>query len=309
MIDLFSVIEKWNIPEVIDQIKLKDKEFKLRCVDETEYFLKARENVDKIYAEEQLLIFLKNNDIPVSVPLRTKDNTLYVSSDGENYCMYKFIKGEHLKYELFQDTKKAVKLYGYVLGKLHKALGKYKGKTDGIKDMDLYNDVFNWAIPTIIEQLKDSKVNNILQDLSNEMKNIFNALPKQYIHRDFHGQNVLFEGDKWVGLIDFDLCVRGYKVFDIGYILTSILVTDFSNEEYRNNWLTLIPILIDSYTKENDLTNAEKRGIWYIFMSIQLIFTAYYLGVKNEKLAKQNLEVFYWLYDNRNTINRFIELR
>jgi Ser/Thr protein kinase RdoA (MazF antagonist) len=308
MADLFNVIEKWNIPEAVEQIKLKDKGFKLKCVDGTEYFLKAKENVDKIYSEEELLIFLKNNDIPVSVPLRTKDNSLYVSSESVNYCMYKFIKGEHLNYESYEDIKKAVKLYGCVLGKLHSVLNKYKGNANNIEDMDLYHDVFNWAIPTIIEQLKDSKVNSILKDLSNEMKNIFNALPKQYIHRDFHGENVLFEGSKWVGLIDFDLCVRGYKVFDIGYILTSILVTDFSNKEYRNNWVTLIKILIDSYSKENSLTETEKQAIWYILISIQLIFTAYYFGVKNEKLANQNLEVFYWLYDNKDIIHRLADV-
>lgn len=59
-----------------------------------------------------------------------------------------------------------------------------------------------------------------MDNIAKEMIDIFAKLPKQYIHRDPHGRNILFQGDRFIGFIDFDLCKIGYKVFDLCYVMT-----------------------------------------------------------------------------------------
>ncbi len=49
-------------------------------------------------------------------------------------------------------------------------------------------------------------------------------LRRGLIHGDFHGRNVLFEGDTVVAVLDFDFCGVRPRVFDLGYALVFSLL-------------------------------------------------------------------------------------
>ncbi len=49
-------------------------------------------------------------------------------------------------------------------------------------------------------------------------------LPRGLIHGDFHGRNVLFDGDRIAAVLDFDFCAVRPRVFDLGYPLVFSLL-------------------------------------------------------------------------------------
>ncbi|MFW5894921.1 MAG: phosphotransferase enzyme family protein [Bacillota bacterium] len=299
--NLKNILSHWSIADLADHETIKENAIKIICEDGRNYFLKERPSVDRIHTEEALLKHLQGHGIPTMPPIRTKEGLPYLSLEGKHYCLYPYLEGEHLTYETFEETKEAVKHYGGVLGRLHKALNSYEGRSDAIQSMDMVGEVFDFAVP-IMKEDNDPKLKSILDELGRNLKDTYKPLKKQYIHRDFHGQNILFKDSQCTGLIDFDLCVKGYRIFDIAYLLTSILSSDFNDQTFRDHWLYLIPLMLESYEEENRLEENEKQALWHTFLSIQLLFVAYFTREGLNALVKQNLEMLYWLYNHDKAI-------
>ncbi|MCK5129374.1 MAG: phosphotransferase [Clostridiales bacterium] len=306
-----NIAMEWDIPDIKEEVAIKDDKdrfvYKLICEDNTEYLLKTKNNVQQIDAEAELLTYLADNSIPIAVPLRTRDNRLFATYLDNNYVLYKFINGNHIRCESFDEYAEAARVYGSVLAKFHKVIKNYVGNIEYIKDMNLHNQIFTWALPIIEKQQRYAKIRDIVFEIKDDLSEVFIDLPKQFIHRDFHEDNILFDGKRLIGIIDFDSCMIGYKVYDICYILTSILLNDLDSIEFKANWIKLIPILLNSYLKENELEDCEISSLWYIFLASQLTFIAWAITQDNEKLLNDNLQGFYWIYENRNEIIGQIE--
>jgi Ser/Thr protein kinase RdoA (MazF antagonist) len=65
------------------------------------------------------------------------------------------------------------------------------------------------------------------------------TLPQTVIHRDPHPGNMLFEDGYLSGVLDFDLMMRGPRIFDPCYCATSMLLAQFLDERHREYWLDL----------------------------------------------------------------------
>lgn len=69
-----------------------------------------------------------------------------------------------------------------------------------------------------------------------EFAPIYEDLPKHMIHRDFHPGNVLFKDDRLSGIVDFELTVKGIRIFDPCYLATSILVSCIDDKKKLDQW-------------------------------------------------------------------------
>lgn len=49
----------------------------------------------------------------------------------------------------------------------------------------------------------------------------------------------------------------------------------------------------------------ELQSIWYVMLSIQVIFITYFVQLKD--LLKLNEEMFFWIFANKETIEELIE--
>ncbi len=302
MLEIYGLIKNWGLKDV-EQIESVNKEsgstkFIATTGESGKYLLKSVHNEARIEVEEDLLQYLASLGIRVLVPLRTVDDRLVVEHGSNKYCLYEYIEGEHLEYDTIEKLCFAAERLGEVLGLLHKALQNYNNESEHIKDMNLYNTIFKWALPLMGEKMEGSDIFRAIDERRENLKKVFERNSKQFIHRDFHGENVMFKDGEFIGVIDFELCMIGYRIFDIAYLMTSMLVGNFKNKEYRLQWLSAIPILLESYDKVKALTIEERQDIFYMFISVQLIFTAYYLNMDKMEESQSNLEMCKWFLEN-----------
>ena len=311
MKEIYEIIKNWGLTErcTIDRIdRIAGKPMFIVNKTETEkYMLKNTEDEDRLHVEEDMLLYLRREGVLVFPPIRTKENKLVVKSGGLSYCLYKYIAGEHLEYDSPEKLDFAAKSFGSILGNLHKALEGYNNDSSAIKDMNLQLSVFGWALPKIEKEMQDKDLCDKIMKRKEKLRESFERNKKQFIHRDTHGDNLLFRNGKFIGILDFEICMVGYRIFDMGYMLTSMLVGDFYDELFRVNWLHALPILVESYNTVNPLTSDEREDIYTILLSNQLIVTAYYLGNENKKTAQKNLDMCKWFLENEEEIKSRIK--
>lgn len=306
MNNLAGVLRNWGHNQITEVIKVNNTN-RATCLlftfaDETKYLLKSVRNEEKLLLEEDMLIFLIDRGITVSPPLRTKDNSLCVQYQNNKFCLYKYISGDHLQFKTREQITYAGKKLGCILAKLHSALKSYDIEETITVDMDLHNQIFNCAIPNIKNAYPDMSLHSLIEARKNTLATTFRYLPKQFIHRDFHPNNVLFNNGFFAGIIDFELCTKGYRTFDIGYLLTSLLSEYFEYDDYKNNWLTAARIIVSSYNAVNVIAKEERKALFQMLISIQLIFISYCIDINNMQQANKNLDMLHWFVDNEQLV-------
>lgn len=298
----FDLSQVWNV-EKIDLIKeIRENVMKITTVTNKKYILKIKKDLKRVYDEFELLRFLKSRGLTVAPPIKTINNEIIFTHGTDNYCLYEYLEGENLYYNYIDNNTEVLRNYGVALGKLHKLLLEYKPNKNQIEDMNLKESIFNWAIPEILKNQTDFMNKDIIEKIKNEMKSFYEKLPKQLIHRDPNNQNILFKDGKLSGFIDFELCMKGFKAFDICYMMTGILMEGFAEVKNRNKWLDLISEITEGYETENKIEDIEKESFWFMFLSIQLTFSAYFYSISNKEIAEINLKVLYWIVDNKKQI-------
>lgn len=167
--------------------------------------------------------------------------------NGAHYEAYKKVEGDiHWNLTDNQIREKATALALYhaaVAGQdfgyrdlkaqtLEKILGDFKA----LKEQPAKN-------PVIDALQKDNM--HLYERFAQEVEKKASQVP-QYsllLHGDFHSGNVVYQGDRLIGIIDFDNVAYGPRVFDIAYAAPS-------DEKYSN--------FIEAYHAENPLTEQER---------------------------------------------------
>ena len=74
----------------------------------------------------------------------------------------------------------------------------------------------------------------------------------------------------------------------------------------RSRWPALLAALVEGYANHNPLSAAERSALWYVLLSIELIFAAYFVRVKDVKGITQNVGALFWIYENRDRIQALV---
>lgn len=192
------------------------------------------------------------------------------------------------------------------MAELHIGLSKI---TDEIKgkivafDNDLIAELNGWVIDEIDKYVKKSTLDkneiNIFKECINELLNGFRndyyKLPRQVIHRDFHGGNIIFKDEDIVGVIDFDLSQINARLFDICYLCTGSLTTIFNDTEMRDKWIQFIKAFIQGYQSVNKLTYHEIKSMKNMMLSIEIVMVAYFAREGYEDIANNNIKMANYL--------------
>lgn len=110
--------------------------------------------------------------------------------------------------------------------------------------------------------------------------------------------NMLFEDGELTGFIDFDISTHGIRIFDPCYCSTAMLMQDFKEQAWREQWFGLFSALIQGYRSGTELTEQEQYALFPVLLAIEFIFTAYFKEI-NEPVARLNLDALMWLFDQR----------
>ena len=127
-------------------------------------------------------------------------------------------------------------------------------------------------------------------EYTHQFGELYEKLPKQMIHRNMNLSYVYLDGEKMVGVTDFELSEYSLRLFDVCYAATGILSENFvDTDEVMAKWLLLYQNIVRGYDTVIGLMEEEKQALPYVVLSIQLICVAYFSEKEQfAELAKVN---------------------
>ena len=299
-----KLLKNWNIGNVstIEPISSYWGKTSLVTTADGKYFiLKEKQSLYKAKQEFNLLSNLSNSGAPVAIPICPIGGDHYLLVDGKTYCLYPKLPGKAIEEHYAGDATARAKSFGNAVAFLHSCLLKSES-ISGIPELKLIEQIQEWAIPCIRkngEVVDGYAVEETWNTFERGMVQLEDDLPKQLIHRDLHPANMLFENGRLTGFIDFDMIVSGFRIFDVCYCATSILVGGFQDSAKREKWSDILYALVDGYQEMCPLSLIELQAIPGTLAAIELLFMAFGLETQAEGAAKCNASVLDWLSRNK----------
>ncbi|MED1106321.1 phosphotransferase enzyme family protein [Bacillus paramycoides] len=298
-----EIAKSWFHDEHVTATVIQSKVTKVTCNNKA-YILKEKGSIKQLLVEQNVLEQLDEKGIRVQKLVKTKNDERYVFYKEKYYCLYEYVAGSVLEIKDTEKLKELGSTIGEELANLHQALNSVGNVSELIK-RDLYKVLYEWAMP-ILEK-NEQVQRDVIQQMNNlhkKFKEKVQLLPKQIIHRDMHLSNVIFQDNEFQGFIDFEFLEENVRVFDLSYCFTSVLSELYMDETLRRNWLQIVRTIFEGYNKQNALTREEVQTIWYVMLSIQIIFITYF--VQSIDLLKLNEEMFLWIFANKEEIEEVI---
>lgn len=217
--------------------------------------------------EHALLRHALEKGWPVAVPLRTNDGPTVVRAGDASWSLFPFLLGEPAPYELL--PMKHVK--GRLLARFHTDMADFavtEQRPDSGRTWELdvfaragghesFNELlrrFEVDYPELGAAVRREKYRS-LRELS---RLGYGDLPSIVIHRDFHHDNLLFDGGELTGLLDFDLACWDAAVCDIAASLT---LECLAAPDYDSIDLAMARPFLEGYTAQRPLRAEEARLI------------------------------------------------
>ena len=274
------------------------------------YVLKAGERVP-LLKNLKIQKALAAQGFTAATPIVTKSGAEYL--DGKQiFTLTHKIPGAPLgKDERFGDTRREFGIkYGKSIAGLHRALAKLEDEIMP-DETNLYSQVTEWAMPNVKKQNEQWGLglsDEFFSDYTETFGAIFAKLPRQLIHHDIHPSNILFENGVVSGFIDFDLCERNVRLWDPCYCSTGILCEWRDVDNIQDKWPDVLAGVMHGYDSVNHLTPEEKRAVFYVICSIQMICAAYFESVEEfRELAKTNREMLQFISGKKEYIMRIFD--
>lgn len=263
----------------------------------TDYVIKFTPHLGKLKNHIALSKSIENVGLFAATPIKTKDDSEYVQ-DGELYfCLTRRLDGRQINADdMYEgDYKEKARFVGEIIGQLHLALKKADAT---VNEVNLYENVVNWALPKAKEVLNLS--DKLCNDYQDTFGKLYTNLPIQIIHRDPNPGNIICNNDKW-GFIDFELSEKNLRIYDPCYAATAILSESFSEHDPSKlgKWLDMYQNIIYGYDNVVKLREEEYKSLPYVILSNQLICVAWFSEQEKYKdMLEINQEMTNWLIEN-----------
>ncbi len=255
--------------------------------DKGKYIIRIPSNDDEVWIEKtcdimfRLLRYLKNKKFPYKIPEPVKNKKgFYLQKINKKYIwVYEYLEGKVCKRvnsKQFKEIAKASAMF-YRYSKNF----NYKKK----KNKDLYQ----WMLKDFEKIKKNKPQDNVSKFVLKNLEFVEDLLKKlskynlenkiTIVHADFHQENVIFEGNKIVGIIDFD---------DLGWhsrakeLMVSIRRTNYLKG--RRFTQKKKDIFLKEYEKYEKIPKKEKNLIvpWLIY-DYCIVFWWFYFEMKKQK--------------------------
>ena len=237
--------------------------------------------------------------LQASLPVATRDGEFLVQEADVYAMLCRRVHGAKMsgKSMFAEGDVEAAYRFGTLIGKLHMALVQLNAGL--CKENHLYHTVRDWALPAV--QKKMNLPQELVAEYTHQFLELYEKLPKQMIHRNMNLSYVHLDGNKMVGVTDFELSEYTTRLFDVCYAATGILSENFADtEEGMERWLQLYQNMVKGYDEAVTLTEDERRALPYVVLSIQLICVAYFADKEQfAELANVNERMLMRLMDCR----------
>ncbi len=215
------------------------------------YVLRIYQNTadpERVRYEHALLTRLEriglSFSVPAPIPTRAGATLLPVAADGEQLlaALFPLIPGQHP----YDATLARWRVCGAALAELDRALG---GVTiPAPRGMPLpfgQLSEIHAAVPAPLEiagllpleREERAQAARIVGDLMATAPALYSSLPRQIVHRDFDASNILMEGGRVTGVLDFEFAGPDLRALDLARSLSQFTVSPWSSPEGWS-WVT-----------------------------------------------------------------------
>lgn len=257
------------------------------------WIIKVYDDLRQMERNIKILTVLRGCNIPVAEILPTKAGEKYVAQEGRYFLATGKLPGSKIV-DLREEA--AVRRMGAAIARLHQAFLRCEKELD-FWDNSLLKEMQGWIRENLEQNGWQIVGKEEYEKAAESLERIYDDLPKQLIHRDVHFGNFLFYEGNLSGYIDFDLSQRNIRIFDVCYFLAGLLAEETEVPLTKEEWLRNVQAVIDGYESVTLLTAEEKAAIPCVMECIEILFTAYCVGTKDMKCAREAYEIFRLIQD------------
>lgn len=297
--ELMSVLAQWGLT---GELEIEEEyEGHVWTVNE-DYILKMTQSGEEIKNNLLVTSLLTEVGIPAQKVVETVSKERYVQVNEDYYVLVTKLKG-HVLVDYYEGDYVSRAFYlGQCLASLHEKLKQIEVNYE-LWDNKMTDELSGWVKEEILHYLNHCSLPQQeleqFKIIKSKFETCFNELyvqlPRQVIHRDFHGGNLIFQDEKLVGYIDFDISQINARLFDVCYLCTGALVGVFNEPEKREKWIHFSKKVIEGYESQTSLTREEYQSLKYMMIAIEFIMIAYFAKAGNEEVANTNVQMVNWI--------------
>lgn len=263
------------------------------------YILKVYEEPEALQRNVITMKTLRGAGVLVPEIMELPDGKAYVKRDDYYYILTTKLQGESAaKPSLYSNN--WFFYFGTILAKLHVAFLECE-KHVSYWDNSLLEEMNGWVKKNLTDYKTEYLEESEVQEAIDELAAFYEDLPRQLIHRDVNLGNFLFQKGEFSGYIDFDLSQKNIRIFDLCYVLLGLLLEEDGLME-AHRWYEIIRQVVRGYDSVGILNKSEKRAFASVMKNIELLFAAYFLGLGESELAKNAVNLFYFVKRNEEKI-------
>ncbi len=264
-----------------------------------EYVLKIYQDLGSLERNIQILDILDRMQIPVGKPVPALDGAAYVAGEGVYLLLTRRLRGSNLV-EL-QERRDMAWEMGRIIADLHLAFRQCEG-TDTFWENDFLAEMRGWVAENFQNQGWSYVSQGEFESTVSALAAVYSDLPVQLIHRDIHFGNFLFDNGAFSGYIDFDLSQRNIRIFDLCYFLLGLLSEEEKLGLTEEVWFRIVRDVFAGYESRLEITAAEKEAVPCVMECIELLFTAFFAGIRDECCAQSACRIFRFVKDREDRI-------
>lgn len=222
-------------------------------IDETKAEAEVKREID-------LLLFLRKHEFPCPEPIPDRKGRHYRDWQGKYVSVYRYIDGHGIT---SKHAAPQIENAGRTLATLHGVGKAYKKGIENRFNFERIAEIYDEVRPRLPAYFK--RIIRTLDDERDYLEHYLEGkLPKGIVHGDLFPDNLLFKGQRIVGVLDFEAAGRGKFIFDMA---TAVNALCFDGEAYS---LRLFEAFVAGYESLRTLSLAE----WDAFPN-ELRFSAF----------------------------------
>jgi homoserine kinase type II len=218
-------------------------------------FLRVNEGKTRadVVREAAIVEHMASHGVPTPAPYRTTAGESHVRWRGEMVSLFPWRPGRTLRRA--EVTDEHARQVGRALARLHRAGTSFSDRRPSRYEPDEIDRRFERiAGMSPSDPLLTDAVTTLRPELIALKKERTIDLPTGVIHGDLFIDNVLFDDDLLVALLDFEQAAWGRLAYDLA---VTTLAFGFGRNDFRPE---IVAALFEGYSGERRLTEAEREG-------------------------------------------------
>lgn len=195
---------------------------------------------------------LARHGVPAPRPIRDRSGGLLGTLNGKPAAIVSFLPGR----DLAAPDAAACAQAGAMLAKIHLAGASYAPVMDNPRGPQWWTSV----MPEIVPFLGAEERELLREEVRFQAQQRPPALPRGAIHADYFRDNVLFEGGRISGVIDFYFACTDALLYDV-----AIAVNDWCLAAQGGLDAERTAALVEAYARARPFT-AEERAVWPVML-------------------------------------------